>query len=117
MILSGRKLAGLIPTRQVFEKTLSVCVVSQRRQVPSRRRCTSVRRMRTQRFSRDGDAARLVFARAPDAPGDMNALMRKACEMIEGRGGGKADMAQGGGKKVSAIDDALAAATKLVTER
>ncbi|HEY0348342.1 MAG TPA: DHHA1 domain-containing protein [Pyrinomonadaceae bacterium] len=67
--------------------------------------------------SRDGDAARLVFARAPDAPGDMNALMRKACEMIEGRGGGKADMAQGGGKKVSAIDDALAAATKLVTER
>src|SRR2546423_2569410 len=67
--------------------------------------------------SRDGDAARLVFARAPDAPGDMNALMRKACEMIEGRGGGKADMAQGGGKKVSAIDEALAVATKSVTER
>ena len=66
--------------------------------------------------SRDGDAARLVFARSPDAPGDMNALMRKACETIEGRGGGKADMAQGGGKKVSAIDDALAVAAKLVTE-
>ena len=66
--------------------------------------------------SRDGDAARLVFARAPDAPGDMNALMRKACEMIEGRGGGKADMAQGGGKKVSAIDDALAAAAASVNE-
>jgi len=43
--------------------------------------------------------------------------MRKACEMIEGRGGGKADMAQGGGKKVSAIDDALAAAAESVTER
>ena len=57
--------------------------------------------------SRDGDTARLVFARSSDAPGDMNALMRKACEMIEGRGGGKADMAQGGGKNVSAIDDAL----------
>ncbi|HEX7720505.1 MAG TPA: DHHA1 domain-containing protein [Pyrinomonadaceae bacterium] len=67
--------------------------------------------------SRDGDAARLVFARAPDAPGDMNALMRKACEMIEGRGGGKADMAQGGGKKVSVIDDALAAAVASVNER
>ena len=66
--------------------------------------------------SRDGDAARLVFARSPDAPGDMNALMRKACETIEGRGGGKADMAQGGGKKISAIDDALAVAAKLVTE-
>jgi len=62
--------------------------------------------------SRDGDTARLVFARSSDAPGDMNALMRKACEMIEGRGGGKADMAQGGGKNVSAIDDALQVATK-----
>jgi alanyl-tRNA synthetase len=67
--------------------------------------------------SRDGDTARLVFARSPDAPGDMNALMRKACETIEGRGGGKADMAQGGGKKVSAIDDALADASESVTER
>lgn len=67
--------------------------------------------------SRDGDTARLVFARSPDAPGDMNALMRKACETIEGRGGGKADMAQGGGKKISAIDDALAVAAKSVTER
>src|SRR5438132_7994595 len=62
--------------------------------------------------SRDGDTARLVFARSSDAPGDMNALMRKACEMIEGRGGGKADVAQGGGKNVSAIDDALQVATK-----
>src|SRR5438874_255827 len=62
--------------------------------------------------SRDGDAARLVFARSSDASGDMNALMRKACELIEGRGGGKADMAQGGGKKVSALDDALQVATK-----
>jgi alanyl-tRNA synthetase len=67
--------------------------------------------------SRDGEAARLVFARSSDAPGDMNALMRKACETIEGRGGGKADMAQGGGKKVGAIDDALAAAAESMTER
>ncbi len=64
--------------------------------------------------SRDGDAARLVFARSSEAAGDMNALMRKACEMIDGRGGGKPDMAQGGGKKVSAIDDALAAASQLL---
>ncbi len=57
--------------------------------------------------SRDGDTARLVFARSPDATGDMNALMRKACEMIEGRGGGKPEMAQGGGKNASALDEAL----------
>jgi alanyl-tRNA synthetase len=66
--------------------------------------------------SRDGDTARLVFARSSDASGDMNALMRKACEMIEGRGGGKADMAQGGGKRVDAIDDALQVATNSLTE-
>jgi alanyl-tRNA synthetase len=48
--------------------------------------------------SRDGDTACLVFARASDAPGDMNALMRGACSIIDGRGGGKPDMAQGGSK-------------------
>ena len=66
--------------------------------------------------SRDGDAARLVFARSSDIPGDMNALMRKACEVIEGRGGGKADMAQGGGKKISAIEDALTAASQSLAD-
>ena len=66
--------------------------------------------------SRDGDAARLIFARSSDIPGDMNALMRKACEVIEGRGGGKADMAQGGGKKVSAIEDALTAASQSLAD-
>jgi len=61
--------------------------------------------------SRDGDTARLVFARSPDAPGDMNALMRRACSVIDGRGGGRPDMAQGGGKNVdqlaAAIEDAV----------
>jgi alanyl-tRNA synthetase len=57
--------------------------------------------------SRDADAARVVFARSPDAPGDMNALMRKACEMIDGRGGGKPDMAQGGGKNLATLEDAI----------
>ncbi len=62
--------------------------------------------------SRDGDTARLVFARSADASGDMNALMRTACEMIDGRGGGKADLAQGGGKNAAALDEALQAAAK-----
>ena len=62
--------------------------------------------------SRDGETARLVFARSSNASGDMNALMRKACELIDGRGGGKPDMAQGGGKNVEKVPEAIEAATR-----
>jgi alanyl-tRNA synthetase len=59
--------------------------------------------------SRDQETARLVFARSADAEGDMNQLMRKACELLEGRGGGKPDLAQGGGKNLAKLDQAISA--------
>ena len=64
--------------------------------------------------SRDKDTARLVFARSGDAVGDMNALMREACALLDGRGGGKPEMAQGGGKKVERLADALTHALTLL---
>ena len=66
--------------------------------------------------SRDADTARLVFAKATDAPGDMNLLMREACALLDGRGGGKPDMAQGGGKKIELLDEALATAARALSE-
>ncbi len=60
--------------------------------------------------SRDKESVRLVFAKSAEAPGDMNALMRETCAILEGRGGGKADMAQGGGKNVERLTEAIEAA-------
>ena len=58
--------------------------------------------------SRDKDTARLVFARSSDAAGDMNTLMREACLMLDGRGGGKPELAQGGGKRVERLEETIA---------
>lgn len=41
-------------------------------------------------------------------------LVRAVAPFLDGRGGGKADVAQGGGTDVSRIDEALAAVTATV---
>lgn len=64
--------------------------------------------------SREQEAARLVFARSADTSGDMNVMMRAACELLDGRGGGKPDLAQGGGKNVERMDDAIGNALSLL---
>ncbi|MDT5059915.1 MAG: alanyl-tRNA synthetase [Acidobacteriota bacterium] len=66
--------------------------------------------------SREQEAARLVFARSADASGDMNALMRSSCELLEGRGGGRPDMAQGGGRKLEKLNEAIETAARHLTE-
>jgi alanyl-tRNA synthetase len=66
--------------------------------------------------SRDGDEARLVFARSPEAAGDMGALMREACAAVGGRGGGRPEMAQGGGRVVEQLPAAIEAAARRLKE-
>jgi alanyl-tRNA synthetase len=57
--------------------------------------------------SRDNDTARLVFARSADVDHDMNVLMKDACNELDGRGGGKPELAQGGGKKVELVGEVI----------
>ena len=66
--------------------------------------------------SREKEMARLVFARSEDAPGDMNGLMREACAMLDGRGGGKPDLAQGGGKNVEKLGEAIDTAARALSK-
>lgn len=62
-----------------------------------------------------GDKAQLVFARAEDAPGQMNQLIKSALQTLENAGGGgSATFAQGGGPAADAsrIQQALSRAEK-----
>jgi alanyl-tRNA synthetase len=54
-----------------------------------------------------GDRAQLAFARSADLPYDMSALLKGACQIIGGGGGGRPDMAQGGGPAGDRLEEAL----------
>jgi alanyl-tRNA synthetase len=66
--------------------------------------------------SREGGEARLVFARSTDAPGDMNRLLRAACITLEGCGGGRPDLAQGGGRRADKLAEAVESAASALRE-
>jgi alanyl-tRNA synthetase len=52
-------------------------------------------------------AARVVFARSESLAHNMGQLVSEACRALDGRGGGRADLAQGGGPNVERINSAI----------
>lgn len=58
----------------------------------------------------------LIFLRSEDGPGDMNQLMKTACAVIHGRGGGQPHQAQGGGIEPEHLEEALQLAEKVLLE-
>lgn len=62
---------------------------------------------------KENEFARLVFARSANVPAEMGMLMREACELLGGKGGGTSDFAQGGGTKLEHLEAVL----KLMSEK
>jgi alanyl-tRNA synthetase len=63
------------------------------------------------------DKAHLVFAQSDGLPHDVPALLRAAVEHLGGRGGGRGNLAQGGGDRVDLLDEALGRARDAVRAR
>ena len=63
-----------------------------------------------------GELARVVFARSSDAGVDMAGLVSRTCKEFGGKGGGQADLAQGGGFTGERLADALELAYRSLTE-
>jgi alanyl-tRNA synthetase len=63
------------------------------------------------------DKAHLVFAQSEGMPHDVAGLLREAVALVGGRGGGRGNLAQGGGDRVERLDEALAQAERTVRAR
>jgi len=61
------------------------------------------------------DKAHLVFAQSDGLAYDIPALLKSAVERLGGRGGGRGNLAQGGGDRVERLDEALAGARAALT--
>lgn len=67
--------------------------------------------------TKDPGSARLVFARSASLTENMGQLLAEACQLLGGRGGGKPDLAQGGGPDASKLDEAIKLAAEKIIGR
>lgn len=63
------------------------------------------------------EKAHLVFAQSDGLPHDVPALLADGVARLGGKGGGRGNLAQGGGDRLERLDDALAAAADAVRRR
>jgi alanyl-tRNA synthetase len=61
-------------------------------------------------------AVHFIFARSADVTCDMRKVIEAACRVVGGRGGGKPDFCEGGGKGVGRVTEALGEAEHLLGE-
>ena len=61
------------------------------------------------------DKAQLVFAQSEGLPHDIPALLKSAVDELGGKGGGRGNLAQGGGERVELLDGVLARARAALT--
>lgn len=65
--------------------------------------------------TKDASGAKLVFARSANLSQNMGQCLAQACQILGGRGGGRPEMAQGGGNDLSRLDEAMSNALQNVT--
>ena len=65
--------------------------------------------------TRDMTAARIIFARSASLEPDMGKLLAEACQALGGRGGGKPDLAQGGGPQTGMLEETIRRAAEKIT--
>ena len=53
------------------------------------------------------DKVYLIFCHSPNLPGNMGVFMRDACQLLDGKGGGKPEFAQGSGTNVAATSEVM----------
>jgi alanyl-tRNA synthetase len=63
------------------------------------------------------EKAHLVFAQSEGLPHDVPALLKAALEQLGGKGGGRGNVAQGGGDRLDRLDEALARSADAVRSR
>jgi alanyl-tRNA synthetase len=64
--------------------------------------------------SREGGMARMIFARSADIASNMGQFMAEACRIVGGRGGGRPDLAQGGGPELEKLESAITSAAEKI---